>query len=117
MKAVYELSDLRRWMDEEGETAPPIRLGVLGDPVAHSLSPAMQNAALENCGLDLRYAAFRIAPNELKEVLELLQQLDFVGVNLTVPHKIAALSWSTKWRSWHIESARSTQSLFAQENP
>ncbi len=92
MKAVYELSDLRRWMDEEGETAPPIRLGVLGDPVAHSLSPAMQNAALENCGLDLRYAAFRIAPNELKEVLELLQQLDFVGVNLTVPHKIAALS-------------------------
>ncbi|HEY2714023.1 MAG TPA: shikimate dehydrogenase [Chthoniobacterales bacterium] len=92
MKTVYELNDLRRWMDEEDEIIPPIRLGVLGDPVAHSLSPAIQNAALENCGLDLRYAAFRIAPNELEEALELLQQLEFVGINLTVPHKIAALS-------------------------
>jgi len=92
MKEIYELNDLRRWMDEEGETAPPTRLGVLGDPVAHSLSSEMQNAALKDCGLDLRYAAFRITPNDLKEAFELLQQLEFVGINLTVPHKIAALS-------------------------
>ncbi len=42
-KDVYTLADLQNWR----EVDPPIRLGVLGDPVAHSLSPQMQNAALE----------------------------------------------------------------------
>ena len=75
MKMIYELNDLRRWMDEEGETAPPTRLGVLGDPVANSLSPEMQNAALERLA-DLDSALrslFRLSRNELKEALELLQ--------------------------------------------
>ena len=68
---------------------PPIRLGVFGDPVAHSLSPQMQNAALKSCELDMRYARFQIAANELETALRLLPSLDFVGVNLTIPHKIA----------------------------
>ena len=53
----------------------------------------MQNAAIEQSGLDLRYAAFEIAPNELEEALRLFRAHDFVGVNLTVPHKIAAVSF------------------------
>ncbi len=69
---------------------PPIRLGVLGDPVAHSLSPQMQNAALNACEIDMQYGRFQIAPDELEESLRLIRTLDFVGVNLTVPHKIAA---------------------------
>src|SRR5205814_1359331 len=69
---------------------PPIRLGVFGRPVAHSLSPEMQNAALENAGLEMRYGRFEISPDELGPALALLVQLNFIGVNLTIPHKVAA---------------------------
>jgi len=92
MKTIYTLADLRDWKKKTRDLSPPIRLGVLGDPVAHSLSPEMQNVALQECGLDLRYAPFQIAPNELPDALRLMRELDFVGLNLTVPHKIAALS-------------------------
>jgi shikimate dehydrogenase len=92
MKPVYNLADLQEW-DRAGKAEEkPIRLGVVGDPVEHSLSPQMQNAALEQSGIDLRYAAFEIAPNELEEALRLFRQHDFIGVNVTVPHKIAAVS-------------------------
>jgi shikimate dehydrogenase len=92
MKTIYTLADLRDWKKKTRGLAPPIRLGVLGDPVAHSLSPEMQSAALQECGLAMRYAPFQIAPDELSEALRLMRELDFVGLNLTVPHKIAALS-------------------------
>lgn len=85
MKDVYTIDDLRSWSDAT------IRLGVIGDPVAHSMSPQMMNAALEHCGLVHRYARFHIEPNELRNGLQLMRERDFVGVNLTVPHKIAAL--------------------------
>ena len=91
MKAVYDLEDLRRWEETADETPLPIRLGVVGDPVAQSLSPAMQNAALEKTGLSLRYARFQISPSELEEALDWFRRLDFLGLNLTLPHKIAAL--------------------------
>ncbi len=70
----------------------PIRLGVLGDPIEHSLSPQMQNAALKSSGLKMRYARFRIAPNELKDALEASRRLELIGLNLTVPHKVTACS-------------------------
>src|SRR5262249_49199455 len=92
MKPVYELRDLKNWAEATRDVSPPIRLGVVGDPVSHSLSPQMQNAGFEKSGLDFRYAAFRIAPNELKEAFELFRRLNFIGLNLTVPHKIAALA-------------------------
>jgi shikimate dehydrogenase len=92
MKEVYNLADLRDWPHAAGEEVPPVRLGVVGDPVAHSFSPQMQNAALAQSGLEMRYARFQVAPNELAEALELFRALAFVGVNLTVPHKIAALA-------------------------
>jgi shikimate dehydrogenase len=85
VKEIYTLADLKSWKKK------PIRVGVLGDPVAHSLSPQMQNAALRECKIDMQYARFHILPNELPEALNLVRQLNFVGVNLTVPHKIAAL--------------------------
>jgi shikimate dehydrogenase len=87
VKEVYTLADLESW---KPKVKLPVRLGVFGDPVAHSLSPQMQNAALEKCGLKMRYARFEIQSNELPTALALLPKLDFVGVNLTVPHKIAA---------------------------
>ncbi len=92
MRTVYTLENLRNWHDLSRDISPPIRLGVVGHPVAHSLSPRMQNAAIEQSGLDLRYAAFEIAPNELEEALRLFRAHDFIGLNLTVPHKIVAVS-------------------------
>ena len=85
-KEVYALADLRRWKSID----PSIRLGVLGDPVAHSLSPQTQNAALKACKIDMQYARFQISPDELQSALDLIRELNFVGVNLTTPHKIAA---------------------------
>jgi shikimate dehydrogenase len=90
-REVYTLVDLQKWQDVAGNIDPPIRLGVFGDPVAHSLSPQMQNAALKHHKIDMQHARFQISPDELGGALKLIRELDFVGLNLTVPHKIAAL--------------------------
>jgi shikimate dehydrogenase len=88
----YTAPDLERWLEVARDIDPPIRLGVLGDPVAHSLSPQIQNAALRACDIGLQYARFHIRANELRSALLFLRKLDFVGINLTVPHKIAAFT-------------------------
>jgi shikimate dehydrogenase len=85
----YTLVDLEKWDKISRDIDPPVRLGVFGDPVAHSLSPDMQNAALHACEIDAQYARFHIHANELRSALRFLRNLDFVGANLTVPHKIA----------------------------
>src|SRR5438552_7086074 len=88
----YTLADLEHWSDVTRDIDPPVRLGVLGDPVAHSLSPQMQNAALGACDIHMQYARFHIRANELRSALLFLRKRDFVGINLTVPHKIAAFT-------------------------
>lgn len=88
----YTLADLEKWSDVMRDVDPPIRLGVFGDPVAHSLSPQMQNAALRAFEIKMQYARFHIRANELRSALRFLRELDFVGINLTVPHKIAGLT-------------------------
>jgi shikimate dehydrogenase len=88
----YTFADLEKWSEVARDVGPPIRLGIFGDPVAHSFSPQMQNAALRACEINMQYARFHIRPNELRSALRLLRKLDLVGINLTVPHKIAALT-------------------------
>ncbi len=89
----YTLADLENWPEIAADVDPPIRLGVFGDPVAHSFSPQMQNAALRACKIDMQYACFHIRPNELRSALLLLREkVDFIGINLTVPHKITAFA-------------------------
>jgi shikimate dehydrogenase len=88
----YTLADLEKWREATDDVDPPIRLGVFGDPVAHSLSPQMQNAALKECKIDMQYARFHIRANELRSAMRFLRELDFTGINLTVPHKIAAFA-------------------------
>jgi len=88
----YTLADLEKWREIARDIDPPIRLGVFGDPVAHSLSPDIQNAALRACEIHAQYARFHIRPNELRSALRFLRSLDFAGVNLTVPHKIAGFA-------------------------
>lgn len=88
---VYSLKDLEAWESVTREESPPIRLSVFGDPVAHSASPPMHNAALERCGIDARYARIHVRPEELASALRLLPQKGYIGTNLTIPHKTAAL--------------------------
>jgi shikimate dehydrogenase len=85
-KELYALADLQNWRDVD----PPIRVGIFGDPVEHSLSPQMQNAALKHSKIDIQYARFHILPSELRESLNRVRELEFVGLNLTLPHKIVA---------------------------
>ncbi|GAB6062800.1 shikimate dehydrogenase [Deferrisoma palaeochoriense] len=71
---------------------PRTRLyGLLGHPVAHSLSPAMHNAAFAALGLDAVYLAFDVAPEGLEAALAGCLALGVAGLNVTVPHKEAAL--------------------------
>lgn len=65
---------------------PPSRLVVLGHPVAHSRSPAMQGAALRLAGLAQRYDAVDVAPEALDAMLEALHR-EGAGGNVTIPHK------------------------------
>ena len=69
-------------------------VGVLGDPVRHSLSPAMHNAALAALGLDWVYLALPVAAADLATVVAALEALDCRGLNVTIPHKqaVAALA-------------------------
>ena len=70
------------------------RLAVLGQPISHSRSPAMHNAALTELGLvdDWSYEAIEVAPEDFDERVRAMPGEGFVGVNVTVPHKLAALA-------------------------
>jgi shikimate dehydrogenase len=70
------------------------RLAVLGHPVAHSRSPAMQNAALAELGLagGWSYEAIDVAPEDFEARVRAMPGEGFVGANVTVPHKLAALA-------------------------
>jgi shikimate dehydrogenase len=64
---------------------------VYGHPVKHSASPAMQNAGIAALGLNWRYLAFEVHPDDLRAAIQGAQAMNFVGLNLTVPHKLLAV--------------------------
>jgi shikimate dehydrogenase len=69
-----------------------LRFAVLGDPVAHSKSPAMHNAAFRRLGLPHRFEAQRTSVDELPRVVSLLRDGTYEGLSVTVPHKQRVLS-------------------------
>ena len=88
---MYTIADLRDWRTATADCDPPLRLAVIGDPVAHSASPQMHNAALAAIGIPARYTRLHIKPDELTEALGLLQGAGFIGINCTIPHKPGVL--------------------------
>ena len=93
-------------------------LGIIGDPVEHSLSPLMQNAAIEELGLDYIYLPFPVKVANLKQALDGFAAVGLVGFNATIPHKQAIMPFldqitpvaqeigavNTVWRTsdgWH----------------
>ncbi|APB32676.1 shikimate 5-dehydrogenase [Gloeomargarita lithophora Alchichica-D10] len=70
-------------------------LAVLGDPVRHSLSPVMHNAAFAEVGLDACYVALPAPETGLGEILAALWQMEFLGLNITIPHKQTVMAHLT----------------------
>jgi shikimate dehydrogenase len=98
---VYTLADLKNWPIEKAKFPPTgTALAVIGHPIAHSLSPAMHNAALRELARnndkfrDWWYYKFEIHPDNLGEAIDLFYQKKFKGLNLTVPHKTDVLKLS-----------------------
>ena len=98
MPAVFSTTDLANHggifhrLKIDGKECPA-RLCVFGDPVAHSASPPMHNAALRAGGHNLQYVRIRVTPEELSQALGNLGEAGFLGTNLTIPHKQAALDF------------------------
>ena len=66
-------------------------VGVIGDPVEHSRSPQMHNAAIAELGLDYVYVPFRIKPDALAAAIEGFKAINVAGLNVTIPHKQAVI--------------------------
>jgi shikimate dehydrogenase len=71
-------------------------LGVIGDPIAHSLSPIIHNAAIAHLGLDCVYVAFPVAPADLATALDGFAAIDLIGCSVTIPHKQAIMPLLTQ---------------------
>src|SRR5664279_255766 len=67
--------------------------GIIGHPVRHSLSPAMQNAALAACGLNYIYVPFDVHPDRLGIAVDGLRALGVSGFNVTIPHKTSIIPY------------------------
>ena len=85
MKSVYTMADL----PELAGLHPPVRLGVIGNPIAHSISPPMQQAALDAEQRAISYVRLLCEREEgaFPKLIEQLRRVGFLGVNVTVPFK------------------------------
>ena len=65
--------------------------GVIGDPIEHTMSPVMHNAAFKELGLDYLYVPLRVKREELGKAVESMRTLNIRGLNVTLPHKVAII--------------------------
>lgn len=68
-------------------------LGVMGDPIGHSKSPAMHDAAITALGLSGAYVPLHIRPEGLRDAIQAVKALGFRGVNVTIPHKVEVMEY------------------------
>ena len=66
---------------------------IIGDPIDHSLSPAIHNAAFTTLGLNCSYIAFRVQEGQLKNSMDSLRAINIGGFNVTMPHKVTVLNY------------------------
>ncbi|MFH1382539.1 MAG: shikimate dehydrogenase [Chloroflexota bacterium] len=67
--------------------------GIIGDPVEHTMSPAMHNVAFSNLGLDYIYVPFHVRKERLGQAIDGMRALNVRGLNVTIPHKVAVMSF------------------------
>ena len=89
---LFQVADLLAGPGAFNRFTPPVRLGVFGDPVEHSLSPLFHNAALKACGIPLFYTRLHVEAARFAEAIRALPDAGFLGANVTMPHKAAALA-------------------------
>jgi shikimate dehydrogenase len=70
-------------------------VGIIGDPIEHSRSPQMHNAAFAKAGLDYVYVPFHVRPDDLAHAIVGFKALNVVGINVTLPHKQAVIPYLT----------------------
>lgn len=70
--------------------------GVIGDPIEHTMSPTMHNAAYRAAGLDFVYTAFHVAAEDLGKAIGGMRGLGIRGLNVTIPHKVAVMEYLDK---------------------
>ena len=78
----------------------PHRLGIIGHPIGHSISPVFQQAALDHLGIDGVYEKWDVAPGDVGAFLEGLRAPGVLGINVTVPHKEAVLPFLDEVDDW-----------------
>ena len=66
---------------------------VIGDPIEHSLSPTIHNAAYRELGRECTYIAYRVAKGDLASGIESLKKIKIAGFNVTIPHKIEMMNY------------------------
>lgn len=66
---------------------------IIGDPIDHSLSPAIHNAAFTTLGLNCSYIAFKVQEGQLKNSMDSLRAINIGGFNVTMPHKVTVLNY------------------------
>lgn len=76
---------------ERQGTSLPLLLGVMGDPIVQSKSPAMHRAALQSTGIHGSYVPLHVKSERLQEAIQGIRALGFRGVNVTVPHKVEVI--------------------------
>lgn len=96
MKEVYTLDDLIVREVLDAGAVKPARLAVIGQPIAHSASPKMHQAALDALGIDARYIRIEVEPGRVEEALGRMRDLGFSGCNVTVPHKMEVMEFCTE---------------------
>lgn len=87
----FSFDEMRKMFRYEQITRQTRLLGVLGDPVAHSLSPLLHNTLMRKANVDGVYLPLRVASSELNETLDAYSELGFTGYSATIPHKEAIL--------------------------
>ena len=92
MKEVYTIDDLASRDILDAGCQKPARLAVIGWPIAHSASPRMHQAALDAYGIDCRYIRLEVPVGRVAEAFARMRALDFIGSNVTVPHKFDAMA-------------------------
>ncbi len=78
----------------------PQRLGIIGHPIGHSISPVFQQAALDHLGIDGAYEKWDVAPDGVGAFLEGLKAPEVLGINVTVPHKEAVVPFLDEVDDW-----------------